>query len=124
MISYFVYKLIHFLGMFTLVTVLAATSMHVLRGGTRADNPYRRAFGIAHGVGSFLVLLGGFGMLARLGIVQGGLPLWVFAKLAIWVALSGAIAFVYRGPGIARALLFGTPILAVIAAAIALYKPF
>jgi hypothetical protein len=124
MISYFVYKLIHFLGMFTLVIVLAAASMHVLRGGRRDDNPYRRAFGIVHGVSSFLIILGGFGMLARLGIVQGGLPAWVVAKLAIWLVLSGAIAFVYRGPGIARALLVSMPILVVIAAAIALYKPF
>ena len=124
MISYFVYKLIHFFGMFTLVVVLAAASMHVMRGGRRADNPYRRTFGIAHGIASFMILLGGFGMLARLGIVQGGLPGWVIAKLAIWALASGAIAFVYRGPGIARALLFSMPILVVIAAAIALYKPF
>jgi hypothetical protein len=59
-----------------------------------------------------------------LGIVQGGLPGWVIAKLVIWALLSGAIAFVYRGPGIARALLFSMPVLVVIAAAIALYKPF
>ena len=124
MISYSVYKLVHYLGMFMLVTVLAAASMHTLRGGGRADNPYRRAFGIAHGVASFLVLLGGFGMLARLGVVHGGLPAWVFAKLAIWAVLSGAIAFVYRAPGVARALLFGVPVLVVAAAAIALYKPF
>lgn len=124
MISYFVYKLIHFLGMFTLVIILAAASMHVLRGGTRLDNPYRKAFAIAHGIASFLIILGGFGMLARLNVMHGALPAWVIAKLVIWVLLSGAIAFVYRGPGMARALLIGMPVLVVIAAAIALYKPF
>ena len=121
---YPVYKLIHFLGMFTLVIVLAAASMHVLRGGTRHDNPYRKTFAIAHGIASFLIILGGFGMLARLGIVQGGLPGWVIAKLVIWALLSGAIAFVYRGPGLARTLLLSMPVFVVIAAAIALYKPF
>ena len=124
MISYFVYKLLHFLGMFTLVIILAAASMHVLRGGTRLDNPYRKGFAIAHGIASFLVILGGFGMLARLNVMHGALPNWVIAKLVIWALLSGAIAFVYRGPGFARALLFGMPVVVVIAAAIALYKPF
>jgi hypothetical protein len=120
---YAVYKLVHFLGIFTVITVLAAASMHVLRGGTRTDNPYRKVMGAAHGVGAFLILLGGFGMLARLGIMHGGLPLWVYFKLAIWVTLSGAIAVVYRGPGLARTLMFAVPLLAVLAGAIALYKP-
>jgi hypothetical protein len=120
---YAVYKLVHFLGIFTVITVLAAASMYVLRGGTRTDNPYRKVMGAAHGVGAFLILLGGFGMLARLGIMHGGLPLWVYFKLAIWVTLSGAIAVVYRGPGLARTLMFAVPLLAVLAGAIALYKP-
>lgn len=120
---YPVYKLLHFLGIFMVLTVLAAAGMHVLRGGTRADNPYRKALGAAHGVGAFLILLGGFGMLARLGIMHGGLPLWAYFKIAIWVALSGAIAVVYRGPVLARTLLFVVPLLALLAGAIALYKP-
>jgi hypothetical protein len=124
MVPYAVYKLIHFLGMFILVTVLAAASMHVLRGGTRQDNPYRRVLAIMHGLAAFLILLGGFGMLARLGIVQAGLPTWVILKLGIWLLLSGAIALVYRGPGMARLLLISMPLLVVIAAAIAMYKPF
>lgn len=41
--SYQVYKLIHFLGMFTAVAVLAATSMHMLGGGSRTDNPHRQS---------------------------------------------------------------------------------
>ena len=121
---YPIYKLVHLLGIFMVLTVLAAASMHVLRGGRRADNPYRKALGTAHGVGAFLILLGGFGMLARLGIMHGGLPLWAYLKLAIWVALSGAIAVVYRGPGLARTLLLAVPLLALLAGAIALYKPF
>ena len=57
---YAVYKLVHFLGIFTLLTAMAATCMHVMRGGTRANNPHRRALGIAHGVAAFLILLGGW----------------------------------------------------------------
>ena len=121
---YPIYKLIHFLGMFAMVAALAATSMHAIRGGTRADNPERRVLGATHGIAAFLVLLGGFGMLARLGLVQGGLPGWVVVKLLIWVVLLAALAVPYRGRGYARALLVALPLLAVSAAAVALYKPF
>jgi uncharacterized membrane protein len=122
--SYAVYKLMHYLGIFVLITALAATSMHVLRGGSRTDNPYRRALGIAHGIAAALILTGGFGMLARLGVMHGALPNWIYAKLAIWVALAAAMALPYRGRGYARALLIAVPLLAVVAGAVALYKPF
>lgn len=122
--SYNIYKLIHFLGIFALLTALAAGGMHALRGGTRADNPHRRLLGIAHGLSLFLILLGGFGMLARLGIVEGGLPGWIWAKLAIWLLLGGALALAARGRQAAAAVLIGVPLLALAAGAIALYKPF
>jgi len=40
---YPIYKLIHLLGIFVVMTTLAVASMHLLRGGTRADFPRRRA---------------------------------------------------------------------------------
>ena len=121
---YEIYKLIHFLGIFLVLVALAVMAGHVLRGGTRADDPHRRTLAITHGTGVFLILLGGFGMLARLGIVQGGLPAWIYAKLAIWLVVGGAIALIPRGRGPARLVLLASPVLALLAAAIALYKPF
>ena len=122
--SYAVYKLMHYLGIVVLITALAATSMHVLRGGSRTDNPYRRALGITHGIAAALILTGGFGMLARLGVMHGAMPNWIYAKLAIWVALAAAMVVPYRGRTYARALLIAVPVLAVAAGAVALYKPF
>ena len=124
MITYQVYKLVHYLGIFSLVIALAVTCFHVLRGGTRADNPYRKRIAMAHGLGAFLILLGGFGMLARLGIVQAGLPGWIIAKLTVWLFLGFAIILPYRAPASARPLLWALPLLAVLAAYFALYKPF
>ena len=121
---YAVYKLMHFLGIFMLITALAATSMHVLRGGSRSDNPHRRILGITHGMAALLILTGGFGMLARLNVMHGALPNWVYAKLAIWVALAAAMMVPYLGRSYARALLVAVPLLAVAAGAVALYKPF
>jgi len=122
--SYPVYKLMHFLGIFMLIAALAATCMHVLRGGSRADNPYRRVLGVTHGVAALLILTGGFGMLARMGVMHGGLPNWIYAKLAIWVTLAAAMVVPYLGRRYARALLIAVPVLAVAAGATALYKPF
>jgi uncharacterized membrane protein len=122
--SYAVYKLMHFLGIFMLITALAATSMHVLRGGNRTDNPYRRVLGAVHGIAAALILTGGFGMLARMGVMHGGLPNWIYVKLGIWVAFAAAMIVPYRGQPYARALLIAVPVLAVAAGAVALYKPF
>lgn len=119
---YPIYKLIHYLGIFTVVIVVALICMHVLRGGTRADNPHRRALAIAHGTAMVLVLLGGFGMLARLG--SNGIPAWLYPKLLIWLFLGAASALPYRGRTVARVLLVALPVLAVLAAYFALYKPF
>jgi hypothetical protein len=122
--SYVAYKLIHFAGIFTLIAVLAAASMHAIRGGTRADNPYRRLLGAAQGIAALLVIVGGFGMLARLGLLQEGLPKWAYLKLVIWLALGAALALPYRGRAHARALLIALPVLAVAGGATALLKPF
>jgi hypothetical protein len=121
---YSIYKLIHFLGIFSVLIVLAVACMHVLRGGTRADNPQRKLLGIVHGIAMFFILLGGFGMLARIGVMHSSLPGWVYGKLVIWLLVAAAPALLYRGPRLAKAVIFGAPVLAVIAAAIALYKPF
>jgi len=121
---YAVYKLMHFLGIFMLITALAATSMHVLRGGSRTDNPYRRVLGAAHGIAAALILTGGFGMLARLGVMHGALPNWIYVKLAIWVTLAAAAVVPYLGRRYAGGLLIAVPMLAITAGAVALYKPF
>jgi hypothetical protein len=122
--SYVTYKIIHFLGIFTLITAMAVAAAHMLGGGSKADNPHRKAIAIAHGLAVFLILLGGFGMLARLGIMHGGLPGWIYLKIGIWLVLAASIALVYRGRETARALVWAVPLLAAAAGATALLKPF
>jgi hypothetical protein len=98
--------------------------MHAAMGGTKAENPFRKALGAAHGIAALLILTGGFGMLARMGIVQGGLPVWVLLKITIWVALAAAMALPYLSRTWARGLLVAMPVLAALAGATALLKPF
>ena len=124
MISLNVYKIIHLLGMFMLFTVLGGIALHSLNGGTKQSNVGRRLIAAMHGISLFIILLGGFGMLARLGLVQGMLPGWVLAKLAIWVLLPFLGLMAYRKPAVAKLLLVVMPLLGGVAGWIALYKPF
>jgi hypothetical protein len=121
---YPVYKLIHFLGLIMVVGALVAAAMHGLRGGTKADDQYRKSTRVVHGIGMFLLVLGGFGLLARIGVMHGGFPMWVNVKLVLWLLFGAAIALPYRGRGPARAVLIALPLIVLAAAASALYKPF
>ncbi|MES2124687.1 MAG: hypothetical protein V4503_08350 [Gemmatimonadota bacterium] len=123
MISYSVYKIVHLLGMFLMFTILGGISLHVLNGGTRQSNVGRKLAAALHGVAMFVILLGGFGMLARLGMVRGGFPGWIWAKLLIWVLLGAFGTLPYRRPSLAKPFLFLLPLLGALAAFFAIYKP-
>lgn len=123
MISYSVYKVLHLAAIMLLFASFGGLALYVAAGGTRAANPNRKLVAALHGTAAFLVLLGGFGLLARLGIVQGGFPLWVWIKLAIWVLLSFAVLLPYRRPDLAKPLFLLYPVLGAVAAWAAIYKP-
>jgi len=131
MISYGVYRLIHFFGIFLLLTALGGAVMRGMMGtvattalaadGGAADRRMRRLIALTHGIAMLLILTGGFGMLARLDI---GFPGWVGAKLVVWLALGALLALARRMSTRARALWFAVPVLAFIAAWLAYTKPF
>lgn len=117
-----VYKNIHFIGIFMVLMALGGLLLHAINGGTQA-HAWRKPIAITHGVGLFLILLGGFGMLARLGIFSSW-PGWVAGKVAIWVILGGLIAVIFRKPTLAKPLWWITIILAALAAYLGVNKPF
>lgn len=122
MIDYQIYKMIHLAGLALLMMGLAGILFAFAMQS--AVPPKLKALGFAtHGIGMFLMLLGGFGMLARLGLVQG-LPGWIYAKLAIWLILGGGIALAKRKSSWAPILVPGFMLLVVAAAYLAIYKPF
>lgn len=123
MISYTVYRLVHILGVLVLFLALGGISIHAANSTGEAARRLRRLVMATHGIGLFIILLGGFGMLARLGIT-GGLPGWIWAKLTIWLILGGIVMLPLRIPALARPIWFLVPLLGTAAAYIALYKPF
>ena len=123
MFSHQLYNLVHIVGIVLVVSALAGAAVLALAHGRDESRSLRRLFAILHGVGALLVLLGGFGMLARLGIVQGGFPGWIWVKLVIWALLAAALFLPYRRPSLGRALVLALPVLVGVAAYMALYKP-
>ena len=127
MISYTVYKIIHYVGIFTVVGSLGAflARVGVVAHGPAQRDPWRRNLIIGHGVGLFLILLGGFGMLARLDITQGlSLPGWIWAKIVLWLALGVLITVGKRAPHLTGFLAALAPVLAMLAGIAAHTKPF
>ena len=131
MISYGVYRLIHFFGIFLLITSLGGAVMRGMMGtvsttalatdGGVADRRMRRLLALSHGIAMLLILVGGFGMLARLDI---GFPMWIVGKLAVWLALGAMLGLARKLVGSARMLWFAVPVLALVAAWLAYTKPF
>lgn len=125
MFSHQFYNLIHIVGLVMLMLGMGglAQTAGLTRDRSRAWNG--RATKFFHGFGAFLILLGGFGMMARLGIVQGSSwPTWITVKVGVWVALTLAAFLPYRFPRSALPLLLLFPLLAGVAAYMAIYKPF
>jgi len=116
--------LVHCLGLILLMASLGGTALHAMNGGTSGDNRSRRFISIFHGLGAFLMLLGGGGLLASGGFRYGtGFPPWLIAKMAIWILFAAAPFLPYRRPYLARWLMLGLPTLGGLATWLGIYKP-
>jgi hypothetical protein len=116
------YKILHILGLTLVVLSLGGIVAVVANGGTKQSNALRKATAISHGVGLLLLLVAGFGMLAKLGIM-GSLPTWVIGKLIIWLVFGALIAVAYKKPALAKKLWLAIPVLVLAATYLAVYKP-
>ena len=123
MISYSVYKVVHLLGVLMVFLALGGVATNAINSGAK-KHAWSKAIGITHGIGLVLSLIGGFGLLARLGIIQGGFPGWVSAKLTIWILFAGLIAVIPRKPLWAKGIWPLIIILGGVAAYLAGSKPF
>lgn len=122
MFSHATYKVIHLLGIFLLFSgmggmwAVAAASSESLRNTTR------RLALAAHGAAMLLILVAGFGMMARLQISHSW-PLWIWIKLIIWLLLAGYPVLLKRQQKPSGLFFLLAPILGAIAAYAALFHP-
>lgn len=84
MISYEFYKVVH---LFSIVLMLTGLSISFFEVKSKSVK-------ILTGIGTLFTLVGGMGLLARLGINHGeAWPVWVKAKMTIWfiIGIGGAV---------------------------------
>ncbi|MEM7204104.1 MAG: hypothetical protein AAF628_27835 [Planctomycetota bacterium] len=90
--DYQTYKLIHLIGLVALLLGLGG----ILLGRHDEEGKAAKSAMPLHGLGLLLLLVAGFGMLARLEI-HWPWPGWTIAKVAIWLVLGALPILVRRG---------------------------
>ncbi|MEM1024518.1 MAG: hypothetical protein AAGD10_08580 [Myxococcota bacterium] len=115
--SYQTYRFLHLLGMILLFLSLGGVIIQAKLGGKSG-----RAMLVAgHGTGLLVVLVAGFGMLAKGG--ELGLPGWVIAKLVVWLVLGGITVAIKRKAE-AAGMWYTTVVgLGLVAVVMGVYKP-
>jgi hypothetical protein len=118
-----VYRVIHMLGLILLFQSLGASLLYVRNGGSMSENPLRTVLNRMHGTGLLLLLLGGFGMLAKLDITWP-LPAWAWVKVVVWLTMGASLTMVKKNPGSAKLWWSLIIVLGLIAAIMGSMKPF
>jgi len=114
MINYETYKVIHLASIFIFLTSASVLLI---------ANPPGKLWKMITGISSLLILVAGFGLLARLGMT-GGIPNWAIAKIVIWLVVTGLGHMVAkRFPSQAMRAYVATLTLSILAAWLAVYKP-
>lgn len=114
------YTALHIFGIGLLIVSLGGISVHAIL--TDKSQALRRPLLVLHGVGLFLIVLSGFGMLAKLGI-GWPLPFWITSKVLIWIIFGGLIAVLYKTDILNKAIWVLVPMLFLLAWYLASFKP-
>ena len=118
--SVLLYKVLHVFGILLAFVALGGLTMRAMSGGGE-KGPGDRLAAITHGIALLIILISGFGLIAKLGF---GFPGWIWAKVVIWLLIGGLIALIRRMPQQAMVFWFAIPLLGGLAAYLAFYKPF
>ncbi len=119
---YELYKVIHLLGLFLLISGLITAFTLTSNGHALAGKVKTFAFAL-HGLGLVLILVSGFGLLARLGLARE-MPVWAYIKLIIWGVYALYISVIKRKGQIGWPLYVSMLSVFLVAAYLAVYKPF
>lgn len=121
MISDLGYKVIHLAAVLLVLLSLGAACVDSA-GGSAETRRRSGWWAILNGVGLLVILIAGFGLVARLGIPWPW-PGWLVMKLGIWLGFGLLFMLVNRLPVHWRLWAVLAWILASVAAYLAVYKP-
>lgn len=120
--TYEFYKVMHIIGLMFLFSGIAVIATLTLTGQLKKGGAKALGFAL-HGLGLILVLVAGFGMLARLNLMSA-LPSWVHAKIGLWVLLALAVSLLKRKQSLVYPILILCLAIGGAAGWIAIFKPF
>lgn len=118
-----VYTTLHILGTIILFQSLGAFLFDAMNGGTKATGTRLRMLRIMSGAGLLLLLVSGFGMLARLEITWP-LPGWAWGMILIWLVLGSVGWIIKKYPASAAVWWRLSFVLGALAAFFGIVKPF
>lgn len=117
--SYEFYKVLHVVGV---LMVFAAVGANLVIASMKdASSTFKQEIGITHGIGLLLAIVAGFAIIAKLGLAFKG---WVLVKMLIWLFFGGVTAIAARKPDLVKPLWFASILIGLLAAYLAIYKPF
>jgi hypothetical protein len=106
-----IYNILHIIGA---LTVFLSFGLLIGRALLDTHNvKLRKLGGLLSGIGLFLLLLGGFGMIAR--YQYNYLDLWLLIKLACWVTLGALTYFINKKPLLGMAWFWLTLVIGILA---------
>lgn len=122
MFPYEFYKVLHVVGIMLLFCGLGGV-LFSFAMQKNVPGKWKALSFVTHGLGMLFILVGGFGMAARLGMVSG-LPNWIYAKLIIWGLLGLSVSLAKRKAQYGLILIGVFTLLGFAGTYFAVYKPF
>jgi hypothetical protein len=120
LVPFAAYKTVHIFGALLLFMALGGSAAMQTVARDRVPAGLRRLLGALHGTALLLLLVAGFGMMARLGLMAQWPP-WIFLKIVVWLLLGGSVALQRRLGAWNQAFFVILPLLGLLAAAAAIY---
>lgn len=113
------YNVLHISG---IILFFMAIGGAVIRAALEVkDKKLEKFILINHGIAGFIIIVSGFGQLAKIGMQFPG---WVIIKIFIWLLLGAIIVPIKKAPDKKHLFWFIALLLGGLAAYMGIYKPF